>query len=614
MESGGEVDAGGVFRRGGRMDFDGNPEAELALMRIREGISNLFVTGEAGTGKTTLLRRVMTEARESGRVVSVVAPSAISALLASATTVHRFLNLKRGVVTGADLAKRWTNDFECAELSDKIGKLSLLIVDEISMVRADTFAAIDLTLRRFGPDSKRPFGGIQILCFGDFLQLPPVVAGSEERLHFDGSMLDEGGWTSPYAFDTDSWRAGDFKKITLRRNYRQEHSELAWRELLSRIRLGAFHDGDFDVINSLAATARSIPEVETRIYPRNKEAQAHNNRMLRRLPSCPIPFESQDSYYTPEGDVDPRGRSRHDDRRTPLPSKIMLACGARVMQRANDRNTGRVNGHLGILESFLLGGDGQYLGAKVRFDDGEVHPVGRYDWEEYRYRVPGKKGRIKWLWWNFNQIGLEPAWAMSIHKAQGQTVEGKLAVGRGCFEAGQFYVALSRVRRATDLVLLDRVTPAEVRVNSRCLEFMEAPDAWNARECLRVYRLEAELAEERRLRAEADVVRDAALMEQASLRAEIALAAGRIEKGIGMYRASEAERIALRSELGLAREREKYADELRVKLMERVAQLEGAVNRRATVGPSAQTAGCMGLVVVLLAGPAMIAAAAAWAR
>jgi ATP-dependent DNA helicase PIF1 len=396
----------------------------------------VFVSGKAGTGKTTLIHWL----RETRRNVVVVAPTGVAALNAKGSTIHSFFRLPPRLVNEEDLDQPRER-----RLYSSIG---LLIVDEISMVRADVVDAIDGVLRRNGPDRNKLFGGIQVLLVGDLFQLPPVANPEEEKI------LNR-KYDSLFFFSAQALQKCALVPVELTKAYRQR--DVAFAELLNRIRVAEDLENTLKTIN---AECSGRPESDSLITLSctNDVADRLNSAELRNLPE-----EEKTFIGTATGD------SRVKDDKLPSPKNLALKIGAKVMFTKND--SGRwVNGTLGRVVSL---GESS-IGVELLTDDpGKVHEVSRATWEYFKYEYDPVEDRIKpVVTWRYVQFPLMLAWAVTIHKSQGKTLSKvRIDLGAGAFASGQVYVALSRCRALTDIRLARPIRSQEVRCDERIKRF-----------------------------------------------------------------------------------------------------------------------------------------------
>lgn len=418
-----------------RLGVDGvvlNQEQRLALEMMRDG-GNVFLTGRAGTGKSTVVHAYAREAKD----VALLAPTGIAALNIGGSTIHRFFGFAWGALDEGYVRRRWSAE----RARPVLRAVRTLVIDEVSMVRADVFHAMDLALRRTC-DHRLPFGGKQIVCCGDFSQLAPVVRSEE----MEGFRQRYG---SEFSFDTESWNEAGLRPAYLRTMHRQAGDD-GYLRVLNGIR-----QGDARVLPHVNHRAGMPPPERTiTLCTVNATADAINARELDTLPHDEVIFTA--SVW---GDVPPS--------EYPAPERIGLKVGARVMACVNSPGGEYCNGSLGEVEHI---GEGR---ATVRFDDGATVVVAPFRWPVLGYVADEGAGTLRQEEvGSFTQMPLRLAWAVTIHKSQGLTLDRALVhMGRGAFAHGQCYVALSRVRSMDGLFLHAPVRAADLIVSPRVRSF-----------------------------------------------------------------------------------------------------------------------------------------------
>ncbi|MGA7613716.1 MAG: PIF1 family ATP-dependent DNA helicase [Thermoanaerobaculia bacterium] len=419
-----------------REPIEMNPQLEKAFKAVANGKPIIFVTGGAGTGKSTFIRELRERFSEKQSVV--LAPTGVAALNAGGQTIHSFCKLPLRVVTPEDIR----------EVDDRtvIEKLELLIIDEISMVRADILDGLEAFLR-VNRRSKVPFGGVQVVLVGDLFQLPPVVTRS------DRPFLEE-RYDSPFFFSARSLKGLSFAPVELRTVYRQRDPEFA--TMLRAIREADTPHDAIDRINR-QCVGRELSGRYLTLVPTRNAAAARNERSLAALSGSAKEYKAQ---------VEGTFATGSDDR-TPAPQTLALKPGAQVMFVRNHPEKLWVNGTVGTVEKMSR------ESIRVRLDDGasvEVEPV---IWENIRYSWDEKEQRIvDEVVGTFTQFPLMPAWAVTIHKAQGLTLDRvAIDLGGGAFADGQIYVALSRCRSLEGLSLARAVRPHEIRASEASRDF-----------------------------------------------------------------------------------------------------------------------------------------------
>lgn len=405
------------------------------------GIS-IFLTGKAGTGKTTFLRTLK---EHSSKRSVIVAPTGVAAINAGGMTIHSFFQLPLSpFVPDASIKNR----FDYSKEKRKIMRtLDLLIIDEISMVRADLLDAIDSVLRRFREHDK-PFGGVQLLMIGDLQQLTPVVTPEEEKVlqrYYD----------TPYFFGSKALRSISYVTIELTHVYRQQDSTFI--TLLNNIREGKATAADLQLLNERYSPT-FLPEAGSdyiRLTTHNRMAESYNEDQLRNLPSRACSFRAETDGNFPEYSY-------------PADFNLTLKVGAQVMFIRNDNNGRYYNGRIGHVtyvdnEKILVlcPGDEDAIEVEVEI------------WENTKYTLNEKTKQIEAeVQGTFKQYPLRLAWAITIHKSQGLTFEHAIIDAQASFASGQVYVALSRCKTLEGLVLASPIGNAAIINDSRVSDYI----------------------------------------------------------------------------------------------------------------------------------------------
>lgn len=419
------------------MEQKTNERLELAR-RIIEGTgTSLFLTGKAGTGKTTFLRNLRSSSRK--RIV-VCAPTGIAAINAGGVTLHSFFQLDFGpFVPGMNNGTRRKFSYSKEKLRIIRG-MDLLVIDEVSMVRADLLDAVDDVLRRLR-DRTKPFGGVQLLLIGDLQQLAPVVR--EEERH-----LLEGRYKSLFFFDSVALQQLPYETVELNEVFRQKDADFLG--MLNAIRENRADKTVLDKLNS-----RCIPgfnpcddEGYIRLTTHNGIANDINRQKLDELPAQPHVFECHIEGKFPETSY-------------PADPELTLKVGAQVMFIKNDTGMDRAyyNGMIGQVVAI----DEEYGVAVRPQEGGEIIQVLPVDWDNISYTVnPETKEIVERKEGTFTQYPLKLAWAVTIHKSQGLTFDRAIIDVKRSFAHGQTYVALSRCRTLQGLVLVNPVSPSSI--------------------------------------------------------------------------------------------------------------------------------------------------------
>ena len=425
-----------------KASFDStNHEQQLAFDMIAKTSQSFFLTGRAGTGKTTFLKTVQQEVEKN---FVVVAPTGVAAINAGGKTIHSFFGLDMGVLCSWDIGQMSGDKISLVRHIDTI------IVDEVSMVRCDLLDAMDRTLRHYRRTSA-PFGGVQMVFVGDLFQLEPVVT-REDRV-----ILQESYGPGPYYFyKAAAIERMGLPKIEFRKIYRQ--SDPAFIEILEHIRTGRMTIQDLMRINSrVQVPGEGSDKIHVVLTTTRREAQCINESRLRSIPSEPVTFDAE---YEGQMNRSTPGSDMAED-------KLVLKVGAQVMFTRNTGTGKWVNGTIGIVESV------SDAGIRVKLEDGSVHEVGKVQWEniEYEYDKVSRSCKRKVVG-SVTQYPLRLAWAITIHKSQSLTFD-RVAVdfGRSAFCNGQAYVALSRARSLEGLELLRPMSLASVRVSDDIIAF-----------------------------------------------------------------------------------------------------------------------------------------------
>ncbi|HVZ99864.1 MAG TPA: AAA family ATPase [Caulobacterales bacterium] len=409
-------------------------EARLALA---ERTPIVMVTGRAGTGKSHFIRALVKD--DEAIPQAVLAPTGLAAMNIGGQTVHSFFGFPPRPLIGHTEKPNWF-------FTKAARELRRLIIDEVSMLRADVLDAMDAHLRA-ARKSPRPFGGVQMLLVGDFYQLPPVVRGDESGL------LEEAGYATPYAFSAHVLRDAVVSAVELREVFRQTDQDFI--ALLSAIREMR---GVSDAVAQLneACLERSLPQKPVLLCATNAVADAYNSRGLAALPGNIARYQGGFEGQAPKAQSD----------RFPAPIDLVLKPGARVIFTQNDPEGRWVNGSLGTVTKL-----GETI-IQVRLDTGDDADVERATWPQARWTWNDKERRMEVKEeFKYVQFPLAPAWALTIHKAQGMTLDAvEIDLGRGAFATGQTYVALSRARSMEGLRLARPLTERDVRVDPAIAE------------------------------------------------------------------------------------------------------------------------------------------------
>ncbi|MEO3761027.1 AAA family ATPase [Mycobacterium sp. B14F4] len=415
----------------------------LALLA---GGGHLFLTGKAGTGKSTLIRQFMAG---TDRDVVVVAPTGIAALNVDGYTIHRLFGF-RTKTTLADVAG---GEYRPGRFAKTLASLQTLIIDEASMIRADVFDMVATALERFGPAPGTPFGGVQIVLVGDLYQLPPVVGDGEEAYF---STV----YQTPYFFSARAFDRDDFPTVSLTTVFRQLGDD-RMTAILNEIREGILLGHAQEQLNARADKDFVPPDDEfwLTLAPTNRLVTARNRQHLERLEGDEMTHRAKES-----GDL-----SLFDK---PIEDELRFKVGAQVMMLNNDQGDRWVNGSIGRVVG--VGYDRYGVVVDVEFADGSCADITPFTWEATRPVVDGGSLRREVIG-TFTQLPFKLAWAITIHKSQGQTLERVVVdLTGGMFSTGQLYVALSRCTSLAGLVLKRPVLPKDLKTDRRIARFLRS--------------------------------------------------------------------------------------------------------------------------------------------
>lgn len=407
----------------------GNFELDVARFIVEKTDMSLFLTGKAGTGKTTFLREVV---RYTKKKCIVLAPTGIAAVNAGAMTIHSFFQFGLGPFVQGVIEPK--SDFRINKSKlELIRHLQLLIIDEVSMVRADLMDHIDVELRRIRRNSK-PFGGVQLLMIGDLHQLPPIAHGGEDELLRQY-------YKTLYFFSSAALKSMKYSCIELKNVYRQ--TDRHFIDILNHARNCTLTSQDISDLN-----ARYIPGFSPkpedgyiRLMTHNRQVDYVNETELEKLDSKPYTFVAAVTGTFPEESY-------------PTADSLTLKKGAQVMFIKNDPERRFINGTLGEVKSI----DKNSIAVRLA-ESGTIIDVEPMEWQNIRYQFDEESKEIssKQIG-RFKQYPLKAAWAITVHKSQGLTFDKAIIDVHAAFSPGQAYVALSRCRTLDGLVLSSPVS------------------------------------------------------------------------------------------------------------------------------------------------------------
>ena len=417
-------------------NFEFTDEFKKGFDLMENSKSNIFLTGKAGSGKSTLLEYFRTNTKKN---FVILAPTGIAAIKAQGTTIHSFFLFPMSVLTKDDI-----QEIKKKNNRRVINKLDTLLIDESSMMRADIMDGIDQSLR-INREINKPFGGVQVILIGDLFQLPPVVTGDEfaamDYLYPEGS----------YFFNSNSYSTGKFIKFELNKIFRQKDEDFI--KILNQIRIAKITQNDLDSINKRVIGNEFKPPKKTIILsPTNRKVDIINNTNLNKITSKAFTYTAVVEGRFGEAPVD---------------EELELKVGSQIMIVKNDIYKPRryVNGTIGFVS--ILNDD--YIKVEV---DGEEIKIEKHTWERIQYKV--SNGVIsKEVIASFTQYPIKLAWAVTIHKSQGQTFENVfIDLDTGAFSHGQTYVALSRATSIEGLYFKRKIFKSDIIFDKKIYDFL----------------------------------------------------------------------------------------------------------------------------------------------
>lgn len=433
-----------------KLDLD-NPEFQQAYSLLRNTNVNVFLTGKAGTGKSTFLRYICKNLKKK---YVVLAPTGVAAVNVGGVTIHSFFQMPLRPVPPDDPEYSVSALKKSKKFSKRkrklIQELELIIIDEVSMVRPDMIDFIDRTLRAITGNRRKPFGGVQLLLVGDIFQLEPVVTNESKPILAKY-------YPDFFFFNARAYQSANLVSVELRKIYRQTDSKFIG--LLDRIRVNRATYDDFIVLNSRINVATDTSDVESgkfgiTLTSRRDAASMINNEKMEELPGDEFVFKGEIKDEFPEKIL-------------PTDLDLVLKKDAQVMLIRNDQEKRWVNGTIARIHEISENE------IKVELENGRIEPVCKEEWHNISYIFDEKEKKVKEeVIGTFSQYPLKAAWALTIHKSQGLTFNDvTIDMSGGAFSAGQTYVALSRCRSLEGLRFINPLHNADIIVSRGAAAF-----------------------------------------------------------------------------------------------------------------------------------------------
>ncbi len=430
---------GAEGRLGFLVTLELSPEQAAVFAAIETTREHIFVTGRAGTGKSTLLNHL---SWQTSKQVVICAPTGVAALNVGGQTIHSLFRLPIGVIADHEIEQG-------GDVRKLLNTIDTLVIDEVSMVNADLLDAMDRSLRIARQRRHEAFGGVQLVLFGDPYQLAPVPGDADEQAYFADH------YQSMWFFDAKVWNEADLKIYELTTVHRQHEAE--FRYMLNAVRHGSVTAEIAERLNTTGARTPPDDGIIT-LASTNATVNRINATELARLPGRALTAKAEVS-----GDFGGRA--------FPADEELDLKVGAQVMFLRNDADQRWVNGSVGTVVR---------IDATVKVEiDGDVHEVTPATWEKYKYSYSAATKELKKdIVAEFTQFPLRLAWGVTIHKSQGKTYSRAIVdLGQRAFAPGQTYVALSRISALEGLYLSRPLRPGDVIVDENVARFMSRATA-----------------------------------------------------------------------------------------------------------------------------------------
>jgi len=425
------------------MKIDINKDFKKALLIVEDSDRNIFITGKAGTGKSTFLNHLRST---TSKKMVYLAPTGVAAINIKGQTIHSFFRFKPNVTLDKikKLPKKSSNGI--------FKKLDAIVIDEISMVRADLMDCVDKFMRLNGKNKDLPFGGSQMILIGDLYQLPPVVTGAEREIF-------KTHYKSRYFFDAHIFKDFEMEFVELSKIYRQ--SDKNFIEILNAIRNNSATKDHLEMINARLnrESEPALKDLSIYLTTTNQMAKEINENRLKTLGSELKSYEGKI-----EGDF--------SEKTLPTDEELELKAGAQVMMLNNDSQGRWVNGSVGRIEEIVSSLDKDVI--VIELSDGEIIEVTPHTWDLFHFVFDDESSKlVSESVGSFTQYPLTLAWAITIHKSQGKTFDNVIIdIGKGTFAHGQIYVALSRCTSLDGITLKRAIENKHVFMDRRVVKFV----------------------------------------------------------------------------------------------------------------------------------------------
>ena len=417
-------------------DFVLSEEFESIVEQLENTKDHFYITGKAGSGKSTLLAYFRSVTQKN---TAVLAPTGVAAIRVKGQTIHSFFGFPPKVIQTRHIKK--------VRQIELLQNLETLIIDEISMVRADVFDAIDYSLRVHRKKLTQPFGGVQVIVFGDLFQLPPVVNMDES------SLLERIYPNGQFFFHSNIFQDAQFKTLELQSIYRQTDDHFIY--LLNAVRDGSITNSQIDNLNDSLVDNFEMDEGKIILTTTNARASGINQNYLKQLSSEEFSYRAQ-------------ATGQFYKELFPTDEVLKLKKGAQVIMIKNDPEKRWVNGSIGTIHDIAE------KKIKVKINH-KIYEVKKEKWDRIQYSYDDDQQEVlENVTGSFKQYPMRLAWAITIHKSQGQTFEKVIIdMSQGSFAPGQLYVALSRCISLEGIELLRPLKKSDVIVNKQLIGFQD---------------------------------------------------------------------------------------------------------------------------------------------